>query len=84
MNDIPLGSSVFVFFSQHCDKVIAEQYGISGKGQERTQVYAQIVGDRVTVRASEDTKGINFDRKPSQVSLEIHIHLLLLPIYFLL
>ena len=57
---------------QHCDSVIAQEYtGMSGKGEGRSQVYAQIVGDRVVVKSSDETPAITFDRNPTQVSMLI-------------
>ena len=54
---------------QLCDSVIAKEYsGMSGKGKGLTQVYAQIVGDRVVVKSSDETPAITFDRTPTQVS----------------
>ena len=58
---------------QLCDSAIAQKYsGMSGKGKGLTQVYAQIVGDRVVVKSSDETPAITFDRTPTQVS-QLHV-----------
>ena len=41
---------------------------MSAKGEGRSQVYAQIVGDVVKVRPSEAARlSVSFDKKPTQV-----------------
>ena len=42
---------------------------MSEKGEGKTQTYAQITGDRVTVRVDSEMSTITFDRKPTQVSM---------------
>ncbi len=55
--------------SQHCDKVIMNEYtGMSDKGEGRSQVHAQIVGEVVNVHPSEIAGWmVLFDKKPTQV-----------------
>lgn len=55
---------------QHTDKVIMSEYsGMSSKGEGRSDVYTQIVGDEVQVVANENAGSVViFDKQPSQVS----------------
>jgi hypothetical protein len=53
-------SPLYVFL-QHCDNIIAEKYpGMSREGQ----VFAKIVGDRVTLNCTEK---VTFNRNPAVV-----------------
>ena len=57
-----------VAIMQHSDSVIAQEYsGMSGKGEGRSQVRAQIVGDRVAIQSTKGTPNVTFDRTPTQV-----------------
>ena len=62
-------SNLSSHFLQHCDQVIMNEYtGMSAKGEGRSQVYAQIVGDVVRVHPSEAARlSVSFDKKPTQV-----------------
>ena len=47
--------------------MIAEEYGISGKGQGRSEVFAKILGDRATVLSGAGASSITFDKEPTEV-----------------
>ena len=62
---------MLLFLSQHCDQVIMNEYtGMSAKGEGRSQVYAQIVGEVVKVHPNHVAGlTVSFDKKPTQVSI---------------
>ena len=59
-----------LFLLQHCDTVIMNEYtGMSAKGEGRSDVYAQIVGEVVKIHPKEiPGLTVSFDKKPTQVS----------------
>ena len=55
--------------AQQCDKVITEEYtGMTKRGEGRSQIFAEIVGNEVTVCSSDKTGfSVTFNKKPTQV-----------------
>ncbi len=47
-----------------------EYTGMTAKGEGRSQVYAQILGEEVTLHSSEETGfTVEFDKSPTQVCI---------------